>query len=144
MTVYVDDMYLRPMGQYKQMKMSHMIADTEEELHHMAKKIGLKRKWFQGDHYDVSLLKREKALRNGAISITLRECSQMCFVRKVTGKLPRPERAEKRWKAIQKELLEKGKAHLTRVNRIREERKKKTEKKVRVRLKPQRIRLNKE
>lgn len=41
MTVYVDDMYLYEMGKFGRMKMSHMIADTDEELHSMAKLIGV-------------------------------------------------------------------------------------------------------
>lgn len=73
MTVYVDDMYRYPMGQFRRMKMSHMIADTEEELHVMADKINLARKWYQGDHYDVSIGYRRDAIRHGAVPITLRE-----------------------------------------------------------------------
>jgi hypothetical protein len=30
----------------------HMIADTEAELHAMAARIGVARRWCQGDHYD--------------------------------------------------------------------------------------------
>lgn len=77
MTVYVDDMFKYPMGQFGRMKMSHMIADTEEELHAMAAKIGVQRKWYQGDHYDVSMDKRLKAIEFGAQAITLRELSKM-------------------------------------------------------------------
>ncbi len=43
MTVYVDDMQ----AQYGRMKMCHMIADTDEELHAMADLIGIARKWWQ-------------------------------------------------------------------------------------------------
>jgi hypothetical protein len=73
MTVYVDDMHKHPMGRFRRMKMSHMIADTEEELHAMASKIGVARKWFQGDHYDVCLSMRAKAVSLGAQEITMRE-----------------------------------------------------------------------
>ena len=73
MTVYVDDMHLHPMGRYRRMKMSHMIADTDEELHAMADRIGVARRWFQSDHYDVCLSKRALAVRHGAVEITLRE-----------------------------------------------------------------------
>jgi len=104
MTVYVDDMYTRAMGQFNQMKMSHMISDTEEELHKMAKTIGVKKRWFQGDHYDVSISKRKLALREGAVPITLRQCSQMSFVRRVTGKLPPPREAYRRWQKVQERL----------------------------------------
>lgn len=73
MTVYVDDMYKYPMGRYRRMKMSHMIADTIEELHMMAGLIGVKMRWFQGDHYDVCMSKRAKAIGYGAKELTIRE-----------------------------------------------------------------------
>lgn len=73
MSVYVDDMYKHPMGQFRRMKMSHMIADTEAELHAMADKIGLQRKWYQQDHYDVAMVARAKAVFYGAVEITMRE-----------------------------------------------------------------------
>lgn len=74
MTVYVDDMYKYSMGRFGRMKMSHMITDAHEnELHTMANKIGVARKWYQGDHYDISITKRALAIKFGAIAITLRE-----------------------------------------------------------------------
>ena len=73
MTVYVDDMFLYPMGKFRRMKMSHMIADTERELHEMADRIGVSRRWFQGDHYDICLSKRFMAVEFGAKEITWRE-----------------------------------------------------------------------
>ena len=73
MTVYVDDMYKSPMGQFGRMKMSHMIADTEEELHEMAGKIGVARKWYQGDHYDICMSMRKTAVTCGAKEVTMRE-----------------------------------------------------------------------
>ena len=57
MTVYVDDMYKHALGRYGRMKMSHMIADTSEELHAMAARIGVEKRWYQGDHYDIALSK---------------------------------------------------------------------------------------
>ena len=41
MAVYVDDMHLSLMGCFRGMKMCHMIADEEVELHRMAGRIGL-------------------------------------------------------------------------------------------------------
>lgn len=75
MTVYVDDMYKYPMGQFRRMKMSHMIADDEQELHYMAAAIGVARKWYQGDHYDICMSMRDKAISLGAVPITLKELS---------------------------------------------------------------------
>jgi len=82
MTVYVDDMYLYPMGQYGRMKMSHLIADTDDELHAMADKIGVARKWFQGDHYDIAISKRELAIACGAVAITLKQCACMAALKR--------------------------------------------------------------
>jgi hypothetical protein len=65
------------------MKMSHMIADTEEELHEMADKIGVARKWHQGNHYDICLSMREKAVENGAVEISMKE---LCDILKAARK----------------------------------------------------------
>lgn len=77
MTVYIDDMCNSSIGEFRRMKMSHMIADTLDELHAMADKIGVARKWFQADssfpHYDVCKSKRAEAFDHGATPITLRQ-----------------------------------------------------------------------
>lgn len=91
MVCYVDDMYKYPMGEFRPRgvvrvyKMSHMIADTDEELHAMADRIGVARRWFQGDHYDVTMTKRAEALKAGAVAITLQECSKMAVHRRRHG-----------------------------------------------------------
>ncbi len=89
MTVYVDDMRTR-LGR---MIMCHMIADTDAELHAMADKIGLKRKWFQGDHYDISLARRKRAVLNGAVVITQRQAAAMRANRACWGTLGDPATA---------------------------------------------------
>lgn len=73
MAVYVDNMHETKLGQYGRMNMCHMVADSEEELHAMADKIGVARKWYQGDHYDICMSKRTKAVSLGAAEITMRE-----------------------------------------------------------------------
>ena len=96
MAVYVDDMYLYEMGRFGRMKMSHMVADTDEELHTFAKQIGISKRWWQssettsGSHYDICLSKRKQAISLGAIPITLKECACMNFRRKITGNLGSP------------------------------------------------------
>lgn len=81
MPVYVDDMYKISSGHFRGMKMSHLFADTTEELLVMADKIGLNKNWIQdkgesGEHFDVSMSKRELAVQMGAIEIGMRElCS---------------------------------------------------------------------
>lgn len=99
MTVFVDDMYLYPMGQFRGMKMSHMIATTEDELHAMADRIGLTRRWYQGDHYDVSISRRAVAIHYGATTVTMRQLGAMCMIRRMTGDLPdNPDAALQLWK----------------------------------------------
>jgi hypothetical protein len=78
MTVYVDDMR----AAFRNLIMCHMIADTAAELHAMADKIGVARRWYQGDHYDIALSKRVAAVRAGAVQITWRECSLMTVLRR--------------------------------------------------------------
>lgn len=86
MTVYVDNMRAK----YGRLIMCHMIADTESELRAMADQIGVAQKWHQGDHFDICLSKRERAVSLGAIEITLRQCAAMNFRRKITGQLGAP------------------------------------------------------
>lgn len=80
MTVYVDDMEASFTPEHvpgRRYVMCHMIADTEEELHAMAAKIGVARKWYQGDHYDIAKSKRALAVAAGAQQITWREAAHM-------------------------------------------------------------------
>jgi hypothetical protein len=90
MTVYVDNMSAR----FGRLIMCHMIADTEAELHAMADKIGVARKWHQGDHYDIALSKRALAVEFGAREITLRQCAFMSMSRRRGGALGTPEKAQ--------------------------------------------------
>jgi hypothetical protein len=92
MTVYVDDMKAK----FGRMVMCHMIADSDEELRAMALKIGVRQKWHQGDHFDICLEMRAKAVTFGAVEITQRQCAAMNFTRKLTGALGSPEGAEER------------------------------------------------
>lgn len=95
MTVYIDDMRA-PFGR---LIMCHMIADSDCELHTMAERIGVARKWHQSppkhdSHYDVALSKRALAVEFGAIEISWRQCGSMVFKRRVTGELGLPADAE--------------------------------------------------
>jgi hypothetical protein len=94
MMVYVDDMRAR----FGQMVMCHMLADTDEELHAMADRIGVSRRWHQcagthRSHYDIALSKRALAVQYGAKEITQREAGRMCYQRRL-GPLPVPEPPE--------------------------------------------------
>ena len=70
MSVYVDNMQ----AAVGRMLMCHMIADSDEELHAMADRIGVSRRWHQKagtdhSHYDISLSKRALAVAAGAIEV---------------------------------------------------------------------------
>lgn len=77
MSVYVDNMR----APYGRLIMCHMIADTDEELHAMADRIGVARKWHQAppkassSHYDICLSKRALAVAAGAVEITWRQAA---------------------------------------------------------------------
>ncbi|MHB9833846.1 DUF4031 domain-containing protein [Paraburkholderia terrae] len=99
MTVYIDDMHQFEFGRLGRMKMSHMIADTTEELVAMAMSIGMRPVWIQkagtpGEHFDVAKGKRDLAIARGAVPVTVRQCSAMCVRRRVTGALGDPADAE--------------------------------------------------
>lgn len=70
MAVYVDNMR----ASFRQMIMCHMLADSLDELHAMADKIGVARKWFQRysriPHYDICLSKKALAISHGAVQLT--------------------------------------------------------------------------
>jgi hypothetical protein len=95
MTVYVDDMRA-PFGR---MVMCHMLADTDDELHAMAARIGVARRWWQspaktsGSHYDIALSKKALAIAAGAVEVTWRQAGAMNSRRRVTGQLGKPEDA---------------------------------------------------
>ncbi len=78
MSVYVDDMMpCVPNKNWRYTQACHMIADSDDDLHAMAAKIGLRREWFQTAsilrHYDLTASKRELAIRFGAIPIDRHE-----------------------------------------------------------------------
>lgn len=76
--VYVDELFClqargaqaRRVGERNGHQWCHMWADTPEELHRMAHRIGMKREWFQEHpklpHYDLTPSRRRLALALGA------------------------------------------------------------------------------
>ena len=90
MTVYVDDMRAK----FRRMIMCHMIADSEVELHAMADEIGVARRWYQGDHYDISLSKRSLAVAAGAREVTWRQLALMANNRRAGYPMGTPETCE--------------------------------------------------
>ena len=97
MSVYVDELFntrslKSAKWQYNQS--CHMRADTEEELHAMAAKIGLRQEWCQYPdnpvkrHYDLTATKRALAVKNGAISVTWREMVQKFSGERISDTVP--------------------------------------------------------
>ena len=90
MTVYLDDWrqaaHLGPVDD----RWSHLIADTEDELHDFAAKMGMRKAWFQEKpgrphhaHYDLPERARPEALARGAVEITWRELGRKLRDRRV-------------------------------------------------------------
>lgn len=99
MAVYVDDMFRYPVGRFGRMRMSHLVADTRDELFACVDAIGVRRKWIQhyqtsGEHFDIAMSKRLAAVKWGAIPILYRQCAMMCARRKATGSLGQPHDVE--------------------------------------------------
>lgn len=70
MTVYVDDAVTLWRGH----RWAHLMADTLDELHDFAARLGIPRRAFQdktsGAHYDVTAQLRERAIALGAVPIS--------------------------------------------------------------------------
>jgi hypothetical protein len=55
-------------------KWAHLVSDTSfEELHEFAEQLGIPRRAFQGDHYDVPTEYRDRAIALGAEAVPSRE-----------------------------------------------------------------------
>lgn len=62
----------------------HMTSDTsEKELHEFAIKLGLKREWFQGDHYDLTTNKRQLAVNYGAEEVYGIQLLERIYTKKI-------------------------------------------------------------
>lgn len=91
MTVYVDDARIKAKVSSWDTRWSHLFADTPDELHAFAARLGLRRSWFQDPtvvgkprarpgsraaenwHYDVTDAKRRQAITMGAVPVTWRD-----------------------------------------------------------------------
>lgn len=68
----------------------HLVSDASfEELHAFAEQLGIPRRAFQGDHYDLPAHHRARALELGAVPVTTRE-----MLARMAG--PRGDRARSR------------------------------------------------
>lgn len=70
MAILVDDAIWPHDGR----RWAHLVSDTShEELHEFAARLGIPRRGFQGDHYDVPTEWRLRAIALGAQPVTSRE-----------------------------------------------------------------------
>ena len=72
--IYVDEMMVCLRNKnWPYSRSCHLVADSVEELHVFARRMGLKRSWFQSKsdlpHYDLTTGMRFMAIRLGAIEI---------------------------------------------------------------------------
>jgi len=81
MAMYVDDLrQVIKNRNWPYNKACHMVSDSLTELHAFARRLSLKRCWYQGNtlpHYDLTPNKRIQALRLGAIEITDKQLVEM-------------------------------------------------------------------
>ncbi len=69
MTVLVDEARWLWRGR----RWAHLVSDDSyDELHEAARRIGKRRLGFQGDHYDIDEIDRQRALMNGAEAVDSR------------------------------------------------------------------------
>lgn len=80
MAVYVDPLMRRGwILRGREVANCHLFTDSLDltELHALAETIGLRREWFQDEasvpHYDLTPLRREKALIVGAVAVDRRQ-----------------------------------------------------------------------
>jgi len=94
-TVYLDD-WRQParLGPVDD-RWSHLVADTDEELHAFAVRLGMRREWFQHKagrphqaHYDVPERARQDALDLGAVAVTWRQVGRMMRERRIIRPAP--------------------------------------------------------
>lgn len=102
MTVYVDNFRTPATVGRIRGRWSHLTADTQDELHAFAARLGMDRKWFQEQcktrcapegqpcphwHYDVVDAGRTAAIALGAKAINLREMGALISARRAAAKV---------------------------------------------------------
>ncbi len=99
MTVYVDPLIqTAPSMKWPYHQACHMVADSLNELHMMAGRLGLRRRWFQGNstlpHYNLTANKRNLALRLGAREITYQQMKEILQRADETVSRPDPDETD--------------------------------------------------
>jgi hypothetical protein len=70
---------------------AHLVSDTSyDELHAFAARLGIRRRAFQGDHYDVPTEVRAQAIALGAEAVSSRELVRRLRAAGLRVRRPRP------------------------------------------------------
>lgn len=76
MAIYVDNARKKTrIGQYGNYIVSHMTADSRQELHEFAEDLEVTFGFFRPDppHYEITEMRRKQALKKGAIDVSTQE-----------------------------------------------------------------------
>jgi hypothetical protein len=91
-TVYLDDWRQRAHLGPVDDRWSHLVADSDDELHEFADRMGMRRAWFQDKpgrphhaHYDLPERAREEAVALGAVEVTWRQMGRMLRERRTAA-----------------------------------------------------------
>ncbi len=90
MTILVDPVRTYPDTGLPFSRWCHAVSDDSfEELHRFTERLGIPRRFFQGDHYDLPEHLRDRAVELGAVPVSTRE-----LIVRMAG--PRGDRARRR------------------------------------------------
>ena len=97
LTVYLDDWRQRATIRGREDRWSHLLADDEQELHALARQLGIPERGFQRhrrsaalNHYDLPESYRARAVELGAVPITWREMARLTREWRRAGARPAP------------------------------------------------------
>ena len=90
MSVYVDRLRHYPRtASWRFGRACHLMADSLDELHAFAARIGLRREWFQDHatlaHYDLTATRRAAAIRAGAVEESTRNMIKRVYAQRGTA-----------------------------------------------------------
>lgn len=84
MAVYVDELReCGPVPTFPYKYGCHMLADTRQELHAMADRLGLARSWQHDNHFDITAPKRAMAKRFGALDMPRDRREKVALIRRI-------------------------------------------------------------
>ena len=86
MTCYVDGVHSYPGAGLRYTDFCHLLADTRDELHEMADRLGIPRRFFQDHpwrwHHDLPAHLRPQAIEYGAVEVSMHDVGALLIARK--------------------------------------------------------------